>query len=459
MMKNIAALLLLALWLALGAWYYTCKVKNLCASPTTIPDVVLPSNEVQQHSEIAPAKLKSAYFHIFNAEEDLLFQTSSAIVHTGAVFNTSLDSIVRFLKQHPFITLTITAPYTEMEENSTEYENLGVARANTIQEIVVAKGIPTAQIIPAAAINNTLFSTEQSNGNLIDFKFSESYAALNESEVKATYKAINELEEGSQFYKNGEYIIFLSEPETSISQIDYYLNKNKAHLLQVSVPFTDEEESIVDSQDIGLVRALDLKQQLATVGIKKENILIDSREEAAVFDNTGLSYPQKINYNFVFPSLKDAAALKEYKLENALSKLLTNETEEALVNNTVEESNPPTGIQKETADISPIHFNSGSYDLAVTQPVLSYVKDLKSFLEDNPNKTLLIIGHADDKGEEDFNFELGRIRAYSARRLLINYKVSPNKIRVISEGEFSPIASNELEEGRRLNRRVEIDIQ
>lgn len=219
----------------------------------------------------------------------------------------------------------------------------------------------------------------------------------------------------------------------------------------MSVPFTSEEEGIIDSLDIGLVRALDLKQQLSTVGIKKENILIDSRVETDIFDNAGLSYPQVIKYNFVFPALKTTAALKEQALEKALSQLLTDETEA--------QTATAVNHKRETADVSPMQFSTGSHHLVVTPEVLAHVKELLSFLEDNPERNLLVIGHTDDRGEEDYNFELGRIRAYSARRLLINYKVSSNKIRVVSEGEFSPIASNELEEGRRLNRRVEIDLQ
>jgi len=445
-----------------GAWYYTCKVKNLCVPPSTAVAPSLPDTEVQSDREILAAQLKSAYLNIFKAEEDLLFQNSSKIVHTGSIFKTSLDNIASFLKQHPLVTLTITAPYAEEEENLTKYENLGLARATLIRDLLVEQEVPTTQILLAASINNDLFSTEKANADFIDFKFSESYEALNESEVKAAYKAIDQLEKQSQFQENGDFVRFSAEPETYISQIDHYLNKNKAHLLRVNVPFTNEEEVIVDSIDIGLVRALDLKQQLLTVGIKKENVLIASREESGIFDDFGMSYPKMISYNFVFPSLNDVAALKEQKLENALSQLLTAETEEnniEEINNTEEESNTFANTEGETADISPIHFNSGSHHLPATQPVLSYVKDLQSFLAENPDKMLLITGHADDRGEEDFNFELGRIRAYAARRLLINYKVSPDKIKVISEGEFSPIASNNMEEGRRLNRRVEIDIQ
>jgi len=458
-MKNLVTLLLLAFWLALGSWYYTCKVKNLCSVPSieTTPSASLPTSPVQQSKEISALLLKKAYLHIFKAEEDLHFQEAEETVYIGPVFNSSLDSIARFLKQHPSVTLTITAPYSETEENVSNQENLGLARAYTVQQMFVNKGIAEDQIL-LAATTDQLFSQEQAYNELIDFKFSESYAALNDSDVKATYRAIEQIEQGSQFYKDGEYIIFSAEPEPHISQIDYYLNKNKEHLLQVNVPFTYDEEAIVDSLDIGLVRALDLKQQLATVGIKKENILIDSRLEVDVFDNTGLSHPQKISYNFVFPSLKDEAALKEQSLERALSQLLTNETQEE-TNESEEETATVSNQQKETTDVSPMRFNSGSHDLVLTQPVLSFVEDLTSFLEDNPDKSLLVVGHADNRGEEDFNFELGRIRGYAARRLLINYKVSPNKIRVISEGEFSPIASNDLEEGRRLNRRVEIDIQ
>lgn len=156
MMKNLVALLLLALWLALGSWYYTCKVKQLCVSTSTPPIIQAPSKTVKTGKEISAGLLKNAYLNIFRAEADVQFQDSQEIVDAGPVFHSSIDSIVRFLEQHPSVTLTITAPYSETEENFSSYENLGFARAASIQQQFEGKGIPAEQIMLEAAINNDL---------------------------------------------------------------------------------------------------------------------------------------------------------------------------------------------------------------------------------------------------------------------------------------------------------------
>lgn len=55
------------------------------------------------------------------------------------------------------------------------------------------------------------------------------------------------------------------------------------------------------------------------------------------------------------------------------------------------------------------------------------------------------------------NWELSSARAISAALILqANNQVSPKRLKVVGHSEFKPITSNETEEGRRLNRRIEI---
>lgn len=71
-------------------------------------------------------------------------------------------------------------------------------------------------------------------------------------------------------------------------------------------------------------------------------------------------------------------------------------------------------------------------------------------------KKLLIIGHADDTGPEDYNLELSRRRAASVGRWLVGQGgLEPDRLILSGHGEESPVASNETDEGRALNRRVE----
>jgi OOP family OmpA-OmpF porin len=65
-------------------------------------------------------------------------------------------------------------------------------------------------------------------------------------------------------------------------------------------------------------------------------------------------------------------------------------------------------------------------------------------------------GHTDSLGSEEYNQNLGRRRAETVRNYLVRGGVAPQRITVRSYGETRPIATNDTDEGRQLNRRVEL---
>ena len=464
-MRNCLAIFLLGIWLTIGAWYYVCKVKNLCstAQEPELKETVVQSPIEEQ--DLSPSILKNAYHQVFKMEEDASFQHSNDTIKTGELFEAGIDSVVHFLDKFPDTKLIITGYYSMEEENATSHDNLGIARAELIKQKIVDRGINADQLITIANESDDLFSDDPGFKNLVDFKFTKRYEYLNESDVKSSYRAIDFLEHYSQFYKDGSYIIFSEEPNQHVENLSYYLNRNREHLLRVVVPFQTDEANVVDTMDIGLVRALDLKNQLVTMTLKEESILINSEQAIDIFDSSNFSLPKKIQYNFVFPEYKDDDLEKEYALERALSKSLSLEVEEeSEESEEPEETYADTPVENnpqevEPSDISPLQFTSGSHSLSLTTSVVEYIIELRSYLTENPNREILIIGHTDNVGDAEFNIELGRLRGYEARRLLVNNNIAPNRINVISEGEFSPIASNSDPDGRRLNRRVDIDIQ
>ena len=90
---------------------------------------------------------------------------------------------------------------------------------------------------------------------------------------------------------------------------------------------------------------------------------------------------------------------------------------------------------------------------------LKYSQDLEDFanqLTRFNNGTVNIIGHADSSGSRKYNQELSVSRALSVAEYLKNMGVNQSQLSVHGFGEDKPIAVNDTEEGRRLNRRVEI---
>lgn len=75
------------------------------------------------------------------------------------------------------------------------------------------------------------------------------------------------------------------------------------------------------------------------------------------------------------------------------------------------------------------------------------------------NRRVLVEGHTDSTGTDDYNLKLSRLRAESVRSILIAGGVSAGRIESQGYGKTRPVASNATASGKAQNRRVEIVIQ
>lgn len=78
------------------------------------------------------------------------------------------------------------------------------------------------------------------------------------------------------------------------------------------------------------------------------------------------------------------------------------------------------------------------------------------YLLENSSATVVLEGHADERGTREYNIALGERRAESVRRLIIAYGVAPQQIRIVSYGEERPAVAGHDESTYAQNRRVEI---
>ena len=81
---------------------------------------------------------------------------------------------------------------------------------------------------------------------------------------------------------------------------------------------------------------------------------------------------------------------------------------------------------------------------------------LGEFMQQNPDTKLIVEGHTDSRGSDEYNQELSRSRAQSVSDALASRGVSSGRVQVVGRGEGYPVASNDTNEGRQQNRRVEI---
>ncbi|HJQ09904.1 MAG TPA: OmpA family protein [Gemmatimonadaceae bacterium] len=86
------------------------------------------------------------------------------------------------------------------------------------------------------------------------------------------------------------------------------------------------------------------------------------------------------------------------------------------------------------------------------------LRQLASSLDQYPNSDILIVGHTDSVGTDAYNQDLSQRRAQSASAYLQSLGVAASRLQTAGRGESEPITSNDTDEGRQRNRRVEIAI-
>lgn len=111
-------------------------------------------------------------------------------------------------------------------------------------------------------------------------------------------------------------------------------------------------------------------------------------------------------------------------------------------------------VQKIDAYARTILFDLGKADLKPEgkETLDNVVVIMKNF----PTERFHIAGHSDNTFTEEFNQTLSENRANNVRNYLISKGINPGRLTAKGYGESRPIASNDLEEGRTRNRRVEI---
>ena len=83
---------------------------------------------------------------------------------------------------------------------------------------------------------------------------------------------------------------------------------------------------------------------------------------------------------------------------------------------------------------------------------------MADFLRENPGVSIRITGHTDAVGSDASNMRLSIGRAKAVRANLIMRGIDADRIEFDGKGKTEPIATNETEEGRAQNRRVEFEI-
>lgn len=158
---------------------------------------------------------------------------------------------------------------------------------------------------------------------------------------------------------------------------------------------------------------------------------------------------------------EEAARPETVKKEEVLKPEKTSGMEDEVIEEAVifEDSKVQSASIDETAEeaqaaaeLKDVLFEYDSYAIASdARPVLNRAA---SFLNSNKKINVLLEGHCDERGTNEYNLALGEKRAKSVKNYLVSLGVSPDRINVITYGEEKPACTEQSESCWQQNRRA-----
>ena len=123
---------------------------------------------------------------------------------------------------------------------------------------------------------------------------------------------------------------------------------------------------------------------------------------------------------------------------------------------------PPVGplavppiVRFEVGQIKTIHFGLNSNDIDPAD--LEILDQIAMFLKFDHKQAVNVIGYTDSSGSSSYNESVSQFRANAVKSYLIGKGAPITSIKTKALGDEKPIGDNATSEGRRLNRRVEIE--
>ena len=103
-----------------------------------------------------------------------------------------------------------------------------------------------------------------------------------------------------------------------------------------------------------------------------------------------------------------------------------------------------------------IFFAFDSYELETKS--ITELHQVAKFMSSNPGVSIMIEGHTDDRGAVDYNLDLSLKRAKAVYDHLVSQGISAERMKFEGFGKSKPVAPNDSEENRQMNRRIEFRI-
>ncbi|CDU03437.1 outer membrane protein OmpA [Vibrio coralliirubri] len=275
------------------------------------------------------------------------------------------------------------------------------------------------------------------------YNFSDKFGIELSSDFLGDYK--------TSFTKNGTTSQF-SDPIIAISltpmyrlavqqEFDVFVKAGPAYISHGG------EDDVVLSAGIGLE-----KQLSSDWAVRVEYQYFDDFDDNYVQDLNSNLLSVGVSYNFGTgnTTASAAAATASAAVTQAPSEPIT---EPAVV---AEEKTTVVVTKAQTESYSQEMFATNSTELSTDGKIA--LMPLVEVLKAHPQSTVQVVGHTDSTGAAEYNMMISKKRAAAVAAYIEEQGIEADRISASGEGEENPIASNDTEEGRAQNRRVDATI-
>lgn len=256
----VPGLIVFTVWCVISVRWYVCGIYELCEDQQETPATV---EEPPASIEEVPEETK---------QEPLSFEWSNDRPITGDDFDGFRDSLSAVFDQSPASVVEITGLYDTQEINNSQHQDLGLARAENIKQLLLASGIKRSIRVKSRTSDlSPGFGGNIDNAIEIELVPQEEVTTgflITEGNNKLVihYPSNNAQPDDNQQVKN------------ALKKMADQAKKSKRNLLVVG--HTDSRGESIDNMKLGLVRATRIKDILISYGMQEKQVLAESEGEA-----------------------------------------------------------------------------------------------------------------------------------------------------------------------------------
>jgi OOP family OmpA-OmpF porin len=256
----VPGLIVFAIWCLISVRWYVCGIYELCDEQIAkVPDREVPKAATEDSLEATSVV-------------PLSFEWSNEQPTISDNFTQYRDSLKRIFDQSPASVVEITGLYDTQEINNSQYQDLGLARAENLKQLLLLSGIKRSmrvksrtsdlssglgssivnavefELVPKEELTTGFLITERNNKLVIHYPTNAATPVSNQQVINALKKMADQA------------------------------LKSKRNLLVVG--HTDSHGESMENMKLGLIRATTIKDMLLSYGMQENQVLAESEGEA-----------------------------------------------------------------------------------------------------------------------------------------------------------------------------------